>query len=156
MTDIEIAERILPVYLAVQRKHGKDYSFASQLTILQLLLRFRGYKKCRATLNRYLRRLEDAGYIKRIRRIKRDKIKGMMFNSSIMIICLKGYHVLRRLGLNVWKEINNLLNKLRNKYPEFAARSKKKEKLAEKINPKAPDLVRKILNGLGKNVRLVA
>lgn len=150
MKTAEIAEKILPVYLKIQQAHGKDYSYASQLTLLSLLLKHRGWTKSRAMLNRYLRRLEDEGYIKRIKRTKNHPLYGMIHKSTICIILLKGYHALRKLGLNVWNEINRLLEKLRAKYPEFAARSKKKAPPANKFNPKAPEVVKKILNGLGK------
>jgi len=119
MKTIEVAEKILPVYLAIQRAHGKDYSFPSQLTILQKLLKYRGIKKSKATLCRWLRRLQDEGYLNRIRRIKRDPVRGMIFKSTICQIKLKGYHVLRRLGIPVWKEIKNLLAKLKEIFPSM-------------------------------------
>lgn len=148
MNTIEIAERILPVYLKIQRAHKKDYSYAAQLTILQRLLRFRGIKKSRATLNRWLRRLEDEKYIKRIKRIKHDPQHGMIFNSTICIILMKGYHQIRRLGINTWPEIKSLLTKLKNKYPEMRAKETKRMLDAAKRNPKHPKNVLKTLTSL--------
>ena len=148
MTIIQIAESILPVYLAVQRKYGKDYSFAAQLTILKNLLTYRGIKKSRATLCRWLRRLEDEGYINRIRRIKRDPKLGMIFKSTICQIRLKGYHVLRRIGIPVWNEIKNLIAKLKNKYPGFAVAARDPRDPGpgfEKINAIAGALVAKFI-----------
>ncbi|MBA7494444.1 hypothetical protein ES702_05020 [subsurface metagenome] len=152
MTSIEIAERILPVYLAIQRAHGKEYSFAAQETLLEKLFKYRGIKKSRATLNRWLRRLEDEGYLNRIRRIKEDAVQGMIFKSTICQIKMKGYHVLRRLGLTVWKEMKDLLNKLKYKFPGFAARETKKMLDDVKPNPNHGGNINKILNDLADNL----
>jgi len=128
----EIAEKILPVYLAIQRKHGKDYSFASQDTILKLLKKHRGWTRSRSTLNRWLRRLEDGRYINRIRRMRRDPKVGTVFQTTIVQILLKGYHQVKKTGMNVFKEIKNLIAKLEKKYPEFNAGSKGKKIAEEK------------------------
>lgn len=153
MKTAEIAEKILPVYYFVQKKYGKDYSFAAQLTILYLLLKHRGYTKSIPTLNRYLRRLEDEGYIKRIRRTRRHPVHGLEFKSTICIILLKGYHQLRRLGLPVWGAIKHLIAKLKDKYPEFAVKSTKKMLSEDKHNPHHQENIRKILNQLGGNLK---
>lgn len=152
MTSIEVAERILPVYLAIQRAHGKDYSFASQITLLEKLYKYRGIGKSRATLNRWLRRLQDEGYLNRIRRIKKDPVHGMIFKSTICQIKMKGYHVLRRLGISVWKEMKDLLAKLKNKFPGFAARATKKMLDGVEPNIKHGGNINKILNSLAEKL----
>lgn len=155
MNTIQLAELYLPVLLHIQRAHKKDYCFPAQLTILAKLKQYRYIEKSRATLNRGLRRLEDEGYLIRRRRIKRHPIHGIEFHSTLYMLPLKALYALRRMGLNVWNEIKDLLNKLRNKYPEFDSKWKKKERAAARFNPKAPEFVKKILNGFGKAFSLV-
>ena len=58
-----------------------------------------------ATLNRWLRVIEDKGYIIRTRRIKRDPERGIIFKSTLYKITLLGYRALRVKGINVWREI---------------------------------------------------
>ncbi len=146
----EIAEKILPLYLHIQRTYQKDYSWAAQEKLLYNLARYRGIVKSRATLNRYLRRLEDAKHIKRIQRTRRDPIHGLQHKSTICIILLAGYHALRRSGIAVWKEIKRCVEKLRFKYPEFAARSTKKMLEAAKRNAGHEEFMRGIAEKLVK------
>jgi len=146
----EIAERWGPSILAVQRAHNKDYSFASQETIMKNTAKYRGINKSRPTLCRDERKLEDEKYIKRIQRIKRDPNLGMVFKSTIIMLGMKMYHALARMGINVSKEIKNLLAKLRFKYPEFEAKVNKKKLGSAKKNPRHEESMRGIEEKLEK------
>ncbi len=83
-------------------KYGKLYCYPSQKKLLNLLKEYQGEKKSIATINRWLRAIEDEGYIKRIRRIRRDPKLGMMFKSTMYSITAKGYQLLAKGGLAVW------------------------------------------------------
>jgi len=48
---------------------------------------------------------EDEKYLIRIRRISRHPIHGMVFNSTIYKISIKGYMLLKTYGVNVSREI---------------------------------------------------
>ena len=136
MTTEERARRWGPTYLAIQRSKGKDYSFANQKTILKNTEKYGGIDKSRPTLNRDLRDLEDKKYLHREQRTKRHPIYGIMHDSTMCFLGMKMLHALARMGINVIKEINHLLAKLRFKYPEFAARATKKMLEASKRNPR--------------------
>ena len=130
----EIAERWGPTFLYTQRKYKKDYSYASQPTILANTSKYRNITKSRSQLCRDERKLEDKRYLLRIQRTKRDPVRGLIHNSTIVILGMKMYHALARMGINVKKEMDQLLAKLRIKYPEFAAKSTKKKLEASKRN----------------------
>ncbi|MBA7495640.1 hypothetical protein ES702_06229 [subsurface metagenome] len=96
---------ILATLHHVNAKHGNLYCYPAQLTIMNLLAVYHDTKIAIATLNRWLRDLEDKGYILRTRRIKKDKRLGIMFKSTLYKITILGYHTLGRAGVSVWREI---------------------------------------------------
>lgn len=96
---------ILAVLLGLNQKYNKLYCYPSQVKIMELLSVYQGVDIAIATLNRWLRDLEDKGYIIRVRRIKRDRVKGILFKSTLYKITLVGYHALKMTGVNVWREI---------------------------------------------------
>lgn len=111
---MEAAMKGIPVLSIIQglsKFHGKKYCFPSQKKILELLKNRVGIKISIATLNRYLRVIEDEGLIRRIRRLKRDSVKGMIFQSTIYIITYKGYTLLHQIGAMVWKYIQRVSKK---------------------------------------------
>lgn len=146
----ELARRWGPTYLFTQRKYKKDYSWSGQKTTLKNTAKYGGVDKSRPTLNRDSRRLEDNNYMHRIQRTKRDPVKGLLHKSTIVILGMKMYHALARMGINVTKEINHLLAKLKFKYPEFAAKSTKKMLEAAKRNPGHDEFMRGIVEKLVK------
>lgn len=93
---------VLTIIRGLSEYHGKKYCYPSQKKILELLKNRIGIKISIATLNRYLRVVEDRGWVKRIRRIRRDPIKGMIFQSTLYIILKKGYRLMRSTGINIW------------------------------------------------------
>lgn len=93
---------ILSILQGLSKYHGKKYCYPSQLKVLELLKNRVGIKISIATLNRYLRVIDDQGWIRRIRRIRRDPEKGMVFQSTIYIISKTGYRLLAKTGVKVW------------------------------------------------------
>lgn len=100
---------LLTVFLKVQRKYDKDYSWPSQLTILNLLDVHQGIIKSRRTLNRWLDLLVSTKFIIRRRRIKHHPDYGMIFKSTLYKITIKGYRALASMGVNVGKEIRKYM-----------------------------------------------
>lgn len=96
---------ILATLHALNRKYNKLYCYPSQVKILELTSAYQGLDIAIATLNRWLRDLEDKGYIIRVRRIRRDKKLGIIFKSTLYKITLVGYFALKRTGVSVWQEI---------------------------------------------------
>lgn len=142
------AEPVLRILLKVQRKYKKHYSFPSQLKILEILERFSGYRKSRATLNRWLRVIEDEGYVKRTRRIRTTPDHGLEFNSTMYSITLKGLYCLKRALVGVEREISALISRLSNKYPEIKMRETRLMLSAAKPNPDHRENIQKILSSL--------
>lgn len=99
---------ILATLNALNKKYGKLYCYPAQLTIMDLLGVYQDTLISIATLNRWLRDLEDKGYLKRTRRIRRDKRRGIMFKSTLYKITLRGYQALHATGVSVWREIKAL------------------------------------------------
>ena len=99
------ANLVLSVLHGLNGIYNKLYCYPSQVKILALLSNFQDTEIGIATLNRWLRDMEDRGYIIRVRRIKRDKRRGILFKSTLYKITLLGYRALKQAGVNVWREI---------------------------------------------------
>lgn len=99
----------------VSKKHSKHYCFPSQLKILELMKLNRTLKISRATLNRYLRIMEDEKFIHRIRRHHRDSKLGMVFRSTLYFITKKGLYMLMNFGVNVKNALKRILEKEENR-----------------------------------------
>lgn len=88
--------------------HKKKYCYPSQKKILDLLATRQGIKISIATLNRRLLSTEKAGYLRRIRRIRRDPKKGIIFQSTVYVIKHMGYMLLCKLGVPCWQIIKKI------------------------------------------------
>lgn len=117
---------VLSVIYGLSRYHGSHYCFPSQLTFIDLLMKRHDVQVSIATFNRWLRAVEDAGYLKRIRRIRRSRSGAMEFNSTLYHLTVRGYLLLARLGVVLNGKIKALMAELRNK---AAFVSKKEEKV---------------------------
>jgi len=102
---IQKAHPLLLTLVKIQRKYNKDYSWPSQLKLMELMDIRQGIRKSRATLNRWLRVIEDEKYLIRRRRIKRHPRYGLMFKSTLYKATIKGYRLLSRFGVDMSKEI---------------------------------------------------
>ncbi|MBA7604207.1 hypothetical protein ES703_11326 [subsurface metagenome] len=149
------AHPILLMNLMIQRKYNKDYSFPSQEKMIELLDLRQGYKKSRATLNRWMRVIEDSKYLIRRRRIRRDHKRGMIFKSTLYKIPIKGYRLLARFGVDVSKEIAKYQRWLEEINPDIKQKRLRKQYAAEKHNPRHTEFIKKILNGLGRAVSFI-
>ncbi|GAI53429.1 unnamed protein product, partial [marine sediment metagenome] len=136
-------------------KYKKDYSYPAQETALSNMEKYQRLKISRATLNRWMRVINDSKYLIRRRRIKRDPRYGLMFKSTLYKITIKGYRLLQAFGVDVSKEIAAYERWLEEINPDRKEKRLKKERAAAKYNPKTPELVKKILNGFGKTFSLV-
>lgn len=126
-----LTPEILTTLCGLCKIFHKMYCFPGQIKILEILDRRFSRKRSRSTLNRHLRRMEDDKLIIRIRRIRRDKVFGMVFNSTLYEITLKGYYVLRMLGVNVQKQISILKNVIKKKFGRPDLEEKKDSRKSE-------------------------
>jgi len=146
-TNIKAAPIVLTLYKIMEKYH-KDYCFPSQNKLLELLDLRQGIKQSRATLNRWLRVIEDAGYIVRKRRIKHDFIQGTMFKSTLYFMTLRGCHLLKRMGVPCMSIFNKVLNKIKGHFPSMKKASRDKQIPpggVEKVNAIAGGLVAKLV-----------
>lgn len=139
------ANPILLCLLRISQKNGKDYCFPSQKTIIKLMRQFRTVDKSRATLNRWLRVIEDGKYLMRRRRIKKDPEGGMMFKSTLYKITIKGYYLLRSFGVNVYTEIKAFEKWRESIRPRKEGKEKKKDLDPEKRTNGATRWVKKLI-----------
>lgn len=127
---MEAASKALPILAIVNglsERYGKKYCYPSQVKLLELLGKRLGINMSIATINRHLRVSEEKGYLRRIRRIRRDKVLGTVFQSTIYIVKRKGYLLLAKVGIIVWDKIR-----------ELAAGAKKKVRPASREEEKSP------------------
>jgi DNA-binding transcriptional ArsR family regulator len=106
---------LMGILYGLSKSYGKRYCFPSQKKILELLKARFKIGISIASINRWLRVIEDAGYIKRTRRIRRDKKLGMVFQSTLYTITWRGYRLLVNCGIAAWNEVKNLAAAVREK-----------------------------------------
>lgn len=108
---MKLSKKALPV-LAVLNKlnlHFKKlYCFPSQEKILELLKTFCSHHISRRQLNYDLVAIESYGLVKRIRRHRRTKTRGMEFRSTLYEITYLGYNLMMRAGLVTWKVLKGI------------------------------------------------
>ena len=104
---------ILSILHGLCKHYGMKYCYPSQLKILVLLATRQNLKISLSTLNRWLNASEKIGYLRRVRRIRRDKKRGMVFQSTVYKITLGGYLALSRFGVMVFDQLKELLARAR-------------------------------------------
>ena len=97
---------LLQTLYAVADRYGKLYCYPSQEKLLALLERHHGIKRSRRTLNRWLALLEEEGYFRRIRRLKRGADGGLVFQTTLYRLTKKTFRCLRKFGYSVRKLLN--------------------------------------------------
>lgn len=127
MSPVAKAMPIVSLLFGLSVHHGKKYCYPAQKKILELLLKRSGIKMSIATLNRWLRVIEDERYVRRIRRIRRDKKLGMVFQSTLYIINYQGYMLLYRAGVQCWDKLRELAADAKRKLSPVAREVKKSE-----------------------------
>ena len=150
MQVIQKAHPLLITLVKIQRKYNKDYSWPSQLKLLELMDLRQGIRKSRATLNRWLRVIQDDKYLIRRRRVKKHPRYGLMFKSTLYKITIKGYRLLSRFGVDMKKEIAKYEKWLEEINPERKAIATKKMLEASKRNPEHDEFMRGIEEKLEK------
>lgn len=108
---MKLSKKALPI-LAVLNKlnqhFGKLYCFPSQEKILELLVKFCSHKISRRQLNYDLAAIENHGLIRRVRRHRRSKKRGMEFRSTLYEISYLGFNLLMRAGILTWKTLKGI------------------------------------------------
>lgn len=150
MQAIQKAHPLLITLLKIQRKYDKDYSWPSQLKLLELMDLRQGIKKSRATLNRWLRVIQDDKYLVRRRRVKKHPRYGLMFKSTLYKITIKGYRLLSRFGVDMSKEIARYEKWLEEINPDYKAVKTKKMLEASKTNSRHKEFMGGIVEKLEK------
>ena len=97
----DISSRCYPLILCLSYLcgHGsKAYAYPTQSTLCQLLKKHYGINISRRTLCRWMAALEDAGYIRRIRRIRRGLGGSPEYTSTLYILSARARRLIRRLA----------------------------------------------------------
>jgi len=115
--DIYRVQPALTTLLMTQRKHNKDYSWPSQLKILENINKYQHISKSLRTLNYWFANAQAGKYLIRRRRIKRDPVHGMIFKSTLYKITIKGYRALASMGVMVADEIRRCMLWLKGSTP---------------------------------------
>jgi hypothetical protein len=102
----------------IQRKYKKDYSWPSQLKLLENMKVYQGVSRCLRTLNTWLQGTEADKYLIRRRRIKKHPEYGMVFRSTLYKITIKGYLLIASMGVNVSAEIRKYMEWLNEISPD--------------------------------------
>mgnify|MGYP001069787574 CR=1 FL=1 len=84
-------ERVLQILLSLSRGKKRVWCYPSQEKLVELLRRYHGVNISRRTLNRWLRYLESAGYIRRIRRHRRGEDGRPRFHSTVYVTLKKAF-----------------------------------------------------------------
>jgi len=87
---------VLDTLRGIQAKYKQKYCFPSQNTIIELLEEYHGIKICRRTLNYWLERLEDGGFLFRIRRHTR-KNGELILRTTAYYIADRGQAAMKKL-----------------------------------------------------------
>ena len=109
MKNIErTAMPIMSILWGLSLYHKKRYCFPSQNKIMELLANRFYINISKATLNRWLRSMEDCRLVKRVRRIKYNEKRGMIFKSTLYKFTKKSMVLLLKIGINIKKGFSNI------------------------------------------------
>jgi hypothetical protein len=106
--------QLLSVILNKCKYFGKLYIFPNQETLLDWFNGSTRLGRCVRTLNYLLRRMEDKKLIRRIRRQHNHEVLGHVFKSTIYQITKKGLHALDRFGVDAFKIVKRIRDKIDN------------------------------------------
>ena len=99
---MKLTPKALPVLscLNIFMAHfSKAYCFPSQARIVRFLEEEFGFKLSRRQLNRVLLHVEEGRLIRRVRRHRRERGRGMVFHSTLYEITVKGWRLLYKVGM---------------------------------------------------------
>lgn len=95
----------------ISKTYNKHYCYPSQKRLQKLLSEIYGIDRSISTINRWLRLIEDAGLLKRVRRITLDSNGEYNFRSTMYFLKLKGLKKLNQLGYDVWEALKSYYDK---------------------------------------------
>jgi len=115
----------LNIFMAWSRK---AYCFPSQARIVRFFEEEFGFKLSRRQLNRTLLHMCEGRLIRRVRRHRREKGRGMVFHSTLYEITIKGWRLLYKAGVVSKARFLEMVNRFRSfllgqKRPESSART---------------------------------
>ena len=108
-------ENFLPVLNtldAIQNKYHKRYCYPSQAHTIALLKTFHDTCFSTRTLNRYYRVMEDQGFIKRRRRIRRRENGLLQFQTTLYVLTRKAYKLMGSLVRKLSHYTKNIFSQL--------------------------------------------
>ena len=121
---------------SISKKYENHYCYPSQKTLQSLLKKKYGIKRSIATINRWLRIVEDLGYIKRVRRIRGNPAGGYSFKSTMYFLRIKGLKKLNQLSYNVFEALEKY-------YSQFKSRNRNKKNTLD-LNQQSQDAAGKV------------
>jgi len=124
---------VLSVLYKLSSHFGKLYCYPSQDKICELLQTFCSLPISRRQLNYDLLAICNHGLLRRVRRHKKTKHRGMEFHSTLYEISNLGYNLLVRSGVLSWGMLKGIQKRIQ------AALSPKKKPCA--IKRKQPDML---------------
>ena len=92
---------------------SKAYCFPSQARIVRFLEAELSHKLSRRQLNRVLRDMSESFLIRRVRRHRREKGRGMVFHSTLYEITIKGWRLLYKVGMISKARFASMVNRFR-------------------------------------------
>jgi predicted transcriptional regulator len=99
-------DRLLQVLIGLSRGKKRVWCYPSQDKLVSLLARYHGIRISRRTLNRWLRDLESAGFIRRIRRHRMGEDGRPRFFSTVYVTLRKALRYAASwaacLGVRLW------------------------------------------------------
>ncbi len=103
---------ILSALSSIAGRAGRGYAFPSQDTLCDILAKF-GRQMSRRTLNRHLNALVRQGWIKRVRRHQADKVRGMVFRSTLYTLSRRALRWLKGLAAAANRAVKSLTSFVR-------------------------------------------
>ena len=92
---------IIQSFAYLMATNNKDYCYPSQGKILEILKEHYNVEISLRSLNYKLKYLEEKGYIHRIRRIKKDRLGRITYNSTIYRFARKAFKIIKNAFFNV-------------------------------------------------------
>ena len=127
---------VLSYLISLCRHFKKGYCYPSQKKILAFLKKDFRYICSRRTLNYHLKRLEDSGYFRRIRRHVKDKNGILIFRSTCYVVKQKAYNLVKYLYIRFKRALGH--------YKKYKKRTPS-DFLADRVNDvrNLPDHIRR-------------
>jgi len=133
---------ILCVLGILAKIHGKNYCYPSQEKIIQLAKEKYDFEISRRHLNRVLNAFEEAGYYKRIRRLRRSPEGGMIKNTTLYVLSSKAMKLLGKMGIFLKRFILKTVEKVKEVKREIKQAATSSFKISEDLIKRAVEKVK--------------